>query len=352
MAPPRRVRDEVLSLRRTGLPDIELFRSRESIYLSQYPTQGRFQVSPNAHAIAFTTPGKNTLSIVRRDGTLTSFAGVNHDQFRISPDAHYLSVARHYEGAYGVSRIDLRTMYHENRVQLHSVVWSEFCADGLVVLEYKYTPSGRENSLWLVPWNDEPRLIARVDDNVKRFACAKAGTSIAYFSRGQVWSIADSGAEPVRVADLGDEIVNAEMAPDGKSLIVVTKKDAFLLEQGNRPSSLRISQAHTVWFSHDGTQFVVANAHMALWQRGTKTAKLMADEKAPIRTARFAPMSPWIMVSRGQDAVRWNPEQNEAETIASVEGQQEMLGVDVFGGGVVLWTGSTWQMEDHRRSPD
>jgi hypothetical protein len=164
MAPPRRVRDEVLSLRRTGLPDIELFRARESIYLGQYPTQGRFQVSPNAHAIAFTTPGTNTLSIVRRDGTLTSFDGVHHDQFRMSPDALSLTVAREYAGVYGVSRIDLRTMQHENRAQLRSVVWSEFCAEGLVVLEYNFTPTGRENSILLVSWKDEPRLLARVDD--------------------------------------------------------------------------------------------------------------------------------------------------------------------------------------------
>ena len=352
MAPPRRVRDEVLALRRTGLPDIELFRARESIYLGQYPTQGRFQVSPNARAIAFTTPGQNTLSIVRQDGKLASFDGVHHDQFRIAPDAQTLSVARHYNGAYGVSRIDLRSMQELSRAQLNSVVWSEFCAEGLVVLQYKYTPAGRENSLFLLNWNDEPRLLARVDDSVRRFACAKAGTSIAYFSRGQVWLIPNAGADPVRVADLVDDIVNAEMAPDGQSFIVVTKKDAFLFEEGKLVQAIGVPQAHTVWFSHDGTQFVVANAHMAHWQRGAKTAKLVADEKSPIRTARFAPMSPWIMVARGQDAIRWNPEQGDAETIASAGDEREMLGVDVFGGGVVLWTGSTWQLEDHRGKRD
>ena len=204
----------------------------------------------------------------------------------------------------------------------------------------------------MLNWNDEPRLLARVDDSVRRFACAKAGTSIAYFSRGQVWLIPNAGADPVRVADLVDDIVNAEMAPDGQSFIVVTKKDAFLFEEGKLVQAIGVPQAHTVWFSHDGTQFVVANAHMAHWQHGSKTAKLIADNMTPLRTARFAPMSPWIMVARGQDAIRWNPEQDEAETIASAGDEREMLGVDVFGGGVVLWTGSTWQLEDHRGKRD
>ena len=352
MAPPRRVRDEVLSLSRTGLPDIELFRARESIYTSQHPTQGRFQVSPNAQAIAFTTPGQNTLSIVRRDGTLTSIDGVHQDQFRISPDGHALSVARYYAGSYGVSRIDLRTMEHSSRAHLQSVGWSEYRADGLVALEYKYTPSGTEVSLLLLQGNDQPRLLARVGGDVRRFACAKAGTSIAYFARGQIWSIPQPGATPIRLADLGEDIVNAEMAPDGQSLIVVTQKDAYLFEDGKLVGSLGVPHAHTVWFSRDGSQFVVANASMAYWQRGAKTAKFTADEKSPLRTARFAPLSPWIMVARGQDAVRWNPEQDEAETIASVEGDQEMLGVDVFGGGVVLWTGTIWQDEDRLKRRD
>jgi hypothetical protein len=352
MAPPRRVRDEVLALRRTGLPDIELFRSRESLYLSEYPTQGRFQVSPNAQAIAFTTPGQNTLSILRRDGTLRSFTGIHNDQFRFSPDGQTLSVARYDGYAFGVTRVDLRTMLEVFRAPLNSVVWSEFCADGLLVLEYKYTPTGRENSLVLVSWNGEPQRFALVDDNVKRFACAKAGTSIAYFSRGHVWTIAKPGAEPIPLANLGDDIVNAEMSPDGRALIVLTAQDAYRFEDGKLVETLGIAGAHTVWFSHDGNQFVVANAQMAHWQRGTKTAKLTAEANSSIRTARFAPKSPWIMVARGQDAVRWNPDQDEAETIASVDGEQEMLGVDVFDRGVVLWTGTTWKIEDFRHRLD
>jgi hypothetical protein len=347
MAPPRRVRDEVLALRRPGLPDIELFRARESIYSDQYPTQGRFQVSPNAQVIAFTMPGQNTLSLARRDGTLTSFDGVHHDQFRISPDSQSLSVARYYGGTYGMSRIDLRTMQHASYAEIPQNImsWSEYCAEGLVVLGFSYVKTGRQNSLELMPGNEQPRTLTLLDMNVRRFACAKAGTSIAYFAGGKVWSIPKAGAEPVLLADLDEEIVNAEMAPDGRSLVVVTNKDAYVFEDGKLAVSLGIPQAHTVWFSRDGSQFVVANAHMAHWQRGTKTAKLTADEKSPIRSARFAPLSPWVMVARGQDAVRWNPDQDEAETIASVDADQEMLGVDVFAGGVVLWTGTIWQVE-------
>jgi len=348
MAPPRRVRDEALTLRKSGSPDIELFRARAMVYLDQYPTQGRFQVAPNAQAMAFTTPGKNTLSIVRRDGTSTAFERVYREQFRMSPDGLTLAFAQYDSGTLGMSHIDLRTMQQGFRATLSAAVWSEFSPEGLLVIEYNYAPSSRENRLLLLTRNEEPRVVARLDDHVRRFTCAKAGTSVAYFSRGKVFSVAQPGAEPVYLADLGEDVVNAEMSPDGQSLIVVTNTDAYLFEDGKPARALGIPDAHTVWFSHDGSQFVVANARMAHWQRGARTAKLTADENTPLRSARFAPRSPWVMVARGQDAVRWNPELDESETIASVDDNHEMLGVDVFGGGVVLWTGTTWQLEDRR----
>jgi dipeptidyl aminopeptidase/acylaminoacyl peptidase len=350
MAPPRRVRDEALTLRRTGLPDIELFRQRESIYLHEYPTQNRFQVAANASAIAFTTPEKNHLTIVRRDGTIATFDGIHHHQFRISPDGQMLAAARYDAGTYGMSRIDLHTMQQAARAQFQNVIWAEYCAEGLLVLGYKYVPGNVESSITLWPSKEEPRTIAQVDAKVTRFACAKGGKNIAYFVRDQIWSVAEPGAQAIRIAELGHDIINAEMSPDGRSLIVLTAQDACLFEDGKFVSFLGIPAAHTVWFSGDGKQFVVANAHRAHWQRGEKTATLTGDLKSPIRTARFAPMSPWIMVARGADAVRWNPEQDEAEVIASADAGQEMLGVDVFGGGVVIWTGTTWQMEDRHRS--
>lgn len=353
MAPPRRVRDEALTLRRTGLPDIELFRAREAIYLHQYPTQGRFQVAPNAQAIAFTTPGKNELTLVRHDGTMMSFNGVYQDQFRISPDSQTLTVARYFDNAFGMSRIDLRSKEHVSRDALRNAVWSEFCADGLVVLENNYVPGSVETSLVLLPWKGERSEIARIDSNANRFACAKAGRSVAYFPRGAIWSIAEPGAKPALVAEMGMDIKNAEMSPDGRSLIVLTARDAYLFEDGKLASTLGMPNAHTVWFSRDGSQFVVATAHEAHWQRGNTVVKLKADdEKSPIRTARFAPMSPWIMVARGAEAIRWNPAQNESEAIAFADEGQEMLGVDVFGGGVLIWTGSTWQLEDPRKRID
>ena len=221
----------------------------------------------------------------------------------------------------------------------------EFCADGLVVLEYKYAAGVTESILTLMPWTDEPRVLARVEGLVSRFACAKAGVSIAYFLGTHIWSIARPGAPPIPLADIGYDVQNAEMSPDGRKLVVVTVKDAHLFEDGKLTATLGLSGAHTVWFSRDGSQFVVANQHKAYWQSGEKTAELLGDEKSPIRTARFAPMSPWIMVARGQEAIRWNPSQNDSETIASAEENEEMLGVDVFGGGVVVWTGTTWELE-------
>jgi len=347
MAPPRRVRDEALTLRRTGSPDIELFRAKESVYLGQYPTQGRFQVASNAQFLAYTIPRKNTLTVVRRDGRVAQFASVVEDRFRISPDSKWLFVGRSYDGRFGISRIDLNTMQIASNEPFHSAIWLEFCADGLLVLEFVYEASGTKCKLSLMPWQGESQVVANIDGYPRRFACAKAGSTIAYFDQGKVWSIAKQGAEPTLLADLGYAVENAEMSPDGRSLIVLTQKDAYVFQDGKLERTLGIPNAHTIWFSQDGSQFLVANESKVHWQRGEKTAVLEAEKAAPIRTARFAPMSPWIMVARGSEAIRWNPAGNDAEVIASAEDGQEMLAADVFAGGVAIWTGSPWQIQKH-----
>jgi dipeptidyl aminopeptidase/acylaminoacyl peptidase len=345
MAPPRRVRDEALTLRRTGSPDIELFRAKESIYLGQYPTQGRFQVASNAQFLAYTIPRKNTLTVVRRDGRVAQFASVVEDRFRISPDNKWLFVGRSYDGRFGISRIDLNSVQITSHEHFHSAIWLEFCADGLMVLEYVYESSGTKCKLSLMPWRGEAQVVANIDGYPRRFACAKAGSAFAYFEQGKVWSVAKPGAAPVLLADLAYTVENAEMSPDGRSLVVLTYKDAHVFQDGKLVQTLGIPNAHTVWFSPDGSQFLVANESKVHWQRGEKTVRLDADKASPIRTARFAPMSPWIMVARGSDVIRWNPEGNDAEVIASADDGQEMLAADVFAGGVAIWTGSPWQIQ-------
>lgn len=347
MAPPRRVRDEALTLRRTGLPDIELFRAKESIYLGQYPTQGRFQVSPNAQILAYTAPRSDTLTIVRRDGTVAQFASSVGERFRISPDSKWLYVGRTFDGRFGVSRIDLRTLQITSHEHFQNAIWLEFCAEGLVVLEYKYDSSKNNRNLLLMPWQGEVSVVATMDEYPKRFACAKAGTAIAYFNNSKVFSIAQRGATPTLLADLGYEVENAEMSPDGRSLVVLTAKDAHVFQDGKLVASLGMPKAHTVWFSHDGSAFVVANENKIYWQRGEKTAVIDEVGQAPIKTARFAPMSPWVMIARGTEAIRWNPERNDAENISSAEGSEEVLGADVFAGGVAIWSGSPWQLQKH-----
>lgn len=345
MAPPRRVRDEVLTLRRTGSRDIELFRAGESIYLNEYPTQNRFQVAPDAGAIAFTTPQAHTLTVVRRDGTLTSFDQVHTGLFRFAPDGQSLVVPQYDYSQHRLIRVETRTMQDVARDPVQTCLWGEFCAEGFIVLQQKYTSEGIDRTLALYAPKKEPRILAHVDDHVQRFVCAKNAMNLVYFERSSIWSLPNGATEPVRLASVGSDIVNAEMSPDGRSFIVVTTKDAFLFQDGKLVKALGIPRAHTVWFSHDGSQFVVVNEEKAHWQRGEQTATLEGNEHGPIRAARFAPRSPWVMVARGADAIRWNPDQNQAETITRADEGHEMLAVDVFAGGVVTWTGSTWEIE-------
>ena len=71
----RRARDELLVLRKPGVPDRLLARGSDESYGVfgldlVLPSQRRFQVSPDTRVLAYTEPSTGDLHLLRRDGAL------------------------------------------------------------------------------------------------------------------------------------------------------------------------------------------------------------------------------------------------------------------------------------------
>jgi hypothetical protein len=59
---------------------------------------------------------------------------------------------------------------------------------------------------------------------------------------------------------------------------------------------------------------------------------------------RFLRGGAGIVLSRGAEVVRWSPETEEEDVISRNDDEgRELLGADIFGGGLVMWLGTPWQ---------
>jgi hypothetical protein len=349
MAPPRSLRDEALTLRKPGAPDRELVHSRETGYGFDFPTQRRYQVSPDARVLAYSEPHGNKLHVLRRDGASMELGGFENEELRFSPDGKFLALVRWQDRARRVERIDLHAFTSEAWADIPGVLWMEFCAEGLVVLHVEEGTLAR--LLTLLPWSGEPRTIVRADHRLSRFVAAKAGSRIVYFLSNDVFAI-DIDAEDSAPKSLGRTrifVKNAEMSPDGRAVVLSTGEETYF-SAGESPLAIIAERGvHTIWFSRDGSAFVWANDRRATWRRGDLERSFEAGEGETIRAVRFLQASPGLVVTRSRDVARWNPERDESDVIARAGEGQEMLGADVFGGGLVLWTGTPWVWENSLR---
>jgi len=350
MAPPRRVRDENLSLRpRDGSPERNLLSSREITYYGEFfPTQRRYQVSPDARALAYADPHRSTLHVLRRDGSTIALPGVENEEIRFSPDGKQLALVRWHERQKRVERIDLRTMASEPWAPIRNVLWMEYCAEGLILLHIDETDSSTR-LLTLVPFEGEPRTITRGTFLLSRFVAAKAGTRVVYVAGNDVFSIdARSGEEPTLLGRTRILVTNAEMSPDGKKAVLLTGDETYVVED----DAMRVADferaPHTIWFSRDGASFVWANQARVIWKSGDATRTFEAGEGDEIRAVRFLQRSPGLLVTRRRTVERWNPERDEHDILAEPQEGHEFLGADIFDGGLVLWSGAPWIYENPR----
>jgi dipeptidyl aminopeptidase/acylaminoacyl peptidase len=345
MAPPRRVRDEMLVLRGRGASgrDRELSRTHqeEPWFEDALPTQRRFQVSPDARALAYARPHEREVRVLRRDGAEIAIPGVRDHDLRFSPDGRRLAVVTSELGTKPVVRVDLQRLAVEPWGTLLDPSWIEFCREGLIV---QHAGDGRSgHALTLLPWQGEPRRIAEARW-IGRFVAAKAGTRVVYFAEEEAWAVdvASDGA-PRRLGRTHGTIRNAEMSPDGQHVACATDAQLLLLRGDGAPEVADARPLiHTVWFSRDGKELAWANRSAAVWTRGSERRELMAPG-GDLEAMRFIQAGAGLIVSRGREVIVWTPEQERAEPIAAADEEHALLGADLFAGGLLLWTGTPWR---------
>jgi hypothetical protein len=341
MAPLRRERDEQVVLRRGRAPERVLAQGSVHGYWHEerfLPSQRRFQVSPDARVLAYTSPSDGYLHLLRRDGAEAHFGDLHGRDLRFSPDGGTLAFVR---PTGRIERVDLRRLEAHLWAELQNPEWIEFCADGLVVL---HDAPSAGHALSLVPWGGAPRLLARTEWRIARFVAAKTGSRVVFFTHaGDAWSIDAPGEEPRRIAgERSFHVTNAEMSTDGRTVAFASSSGLFVIEGDGAPE-LRSPDGfvHSVWFSRDGA-LAWASPNAAAWSKDGAQQKLGPGE-GHIVAMRFLQASPGLVITRGREVVQWSPERDEAQVLLSLEeGDRELLGADLFDGGVALWVGSQW----------
>ena len=327
-----------------GSPDREIIRLRDERWVGSLPSQRRFQVSPDARFLAYTRPDTQALELLRRDGRAATIAHVGEQDVRFSPDGKVLAAGRWVQGFPMLTRVDLRSLEVSTWAELRNASWIEFCADGLVVLHNDEV--GSDACLTLLPWDGAPQRLVQEPWGLSRFTTARAGTRIVYFHRGDIYSLERPGAAPEKIGRVeGGLVQNAEMSPDGRTVAFTPGRGLYLIE-GTRPVVLHGSaeeNVHSIWFSRDGAALAWASRDRAVWRKDGEERTLAAGG-APIVAMRFLQASPGLIVTRGREVLRWSPERGEVETITTLDDDgRELVGADVFDGGIVLWTAAPWE---------
>lgn len=340
------MRDESLVLRKAGSPDRELARLRDERWADALPSQRRFQVSPDARILAYTRPDTGALEIVRRDGRATTIDAVREGDVRFSPDGKVLVACRSGYGPQLVTRVDLGRFQADTWAELRNPSWVEFCAAGAVVLHHH--ENQRQQCLTLLPWEGPPQQLVQTDWGLSRFTVAKAGTRIVYFHRSDIYALERPGAEPEKIGSVAGSVVqNAEMSPDGRTVAFTAPHWGLYLVEGSAAPVQRAAMneaVHSIWFSRDGSALAWASPERAVYRKNGEERELAAGEGAPIVAMRFLQASPGLVVTRGREVLHWSPEQNAVETITTLDDDgRDLLGADLFDGGIVLWTATPWE---------
>jgi hypothetical protein len=164
-----------------------------------------------------------------------------------------------------------------------------------------------------------------------------------YVAGSEVWSVDGPGATPKKLVDA--DVTNLEMSPDGRAVALATSQGVQLYEgDAATPRVWTESGVHSVWFSRGG-ELAWASPDVACWWYGGVERRLVpVTSEGRLAALRFLRGGAGIVLSRGADVVRWSPDLEEETVLTSNEDpNRTLLGADVFGGGIVLWLGTSWQ---------
>jgi hypothetical protein len=335
--PVRRSRAEQLALVPPGGGDpILLFaETREP---GELATQDVFQVSPDGAYLAYAANG--TLHIRATDGTersLPDYARFAH--MRFSPDgADLAAVVGDPTTGKGQRVILFALASGETRTlgAFTSVQQLEWTHDAVVVRAWDSTR--QHEVLTALPLEGEPAiLLERPSGDIEQLIVA--GTRIVAFVRDtaatHVLSIDETApAAPHELGIVPDEVTNAAASLDGQRVAFTTATALFAITGDEHPRTISDrGSIQSLWFAHDGRLGYASQTSVTILDGG---GAHRFDREGPISMLRFAPTSSRALVATPAHA--WDISPAKPHRLASAPAGREIVGVDEFGGSLVVWT--------------
>jgi hypothetical protein len=318
----RRSRIERLELVQADGTRVHLaFQERDP---GELTTQDVFQVSPDGAHLAYAAD--NTLHVRAADGSERALTGYElHGLVRFSPDSKYLAAVLGQDEQRVVA-LDLATGEAHALAAFPRVRQLEWSHGGLVA---SVQDSGRDE---LVALPQRKTLFA---GDIDRFVAAATGTRIVVFHRNGAATqvLAFDAATPAVTHELAvvlDPITNAAASLDGGHVAFTTAVALFTATGDARADAISDrGNIHSLWFAHDGRLGYASPMSATILDHGHARR---FDSEGQIAMLRFDPTSDSALVATPHGA--W-----DAMTSQLIAKQEDLLGVDRFAGGLVLWTG-------------
>ena len=316
----RRSRTEHLFVVQPDGKRIELFtQAREP---GELTTQDIFQVSPDGAFLAYAID--HTLHVRAADGSERTLDDYSH-LMRFSPDGKSLAAMLGER----VVVFDLASGKTRDLAKLGNVTQLEWMRDGLVA-----STSGRTNSLVELPLIGEHKQLHEASW-IERFVVAPNGTHVVVFDRDDKGThvIAFDAASPAATHELrvvSDAVTNAAMSLDGERIAFTTSLALFAGPSDAHPDAIsERGDIQSLWFAHDGRLGYASPTSVTILE-GRRSHRFDID--GPIEMLRFDPLTKRALVATSTHA--W-----DAMGSGRIAAEPELLGVDHFAGGLVLWTG-------------
>jgi len=324
----RRSRTEHLQIVQADGKHVEIATAQRSP--GELTTQDVFQVSPDGAYLAYAS--EKVLHVRSADGNERTLADyLSRSLMRFSPDGKYLAAVLGEERP-RVVLLDLATGQAQSLADFARVKQLEWMRDGVLAS----VSENRKDLLVALSPTASPRTL-RESNYLDRFVAAATGTRIVVFenepSDSATHVIAFDAARPAETHELAtvtDSITNAAASLDGQHVAFTTALALWTATGDQKAQAISDRGGiHSLWYAHDG-RLGYATPTSATVLEGGRAHRF--DTEGPILMLRFDPLSQRALVATSTHA--W-----DAMGSGRIAQEPELLGVDHFAGGLVVWTG-------------
>jgi hypothetical protein len=302
-------------------------------------TQRVFLASPRGRYLAWADPVSGDLRVRdRRRPREQEIFFVSGRDARFSADERFVAALADSEThTNGTDLVLLELATGTKRVLAAGVdhpQWIEWVTGGVVVSHM----DASETALTYHALAGGARRIATGAALRARFSASRRAHRVVYLVGKRVFVADVRRGEPREVGELPDEVVNMEMAPDGREAALVIPGAIHRVE-GERLTFLVSGRAdvHTIWYSGDSRRLAYASPRgVSVIDLGRRSYRLEAEAGAPVRSARFLPGGD-LIVAAATHAFVWSPSRGTRRVVARAAAGETIDAADLYAGGAVTW---------------